>query len=66
MSLKLSEISEPFSGEVGIEEWLKKVKLVVRLQKIGKLNCIIPLLLRGNAFSAFDQFKAEDKEDENI
>ena len=40
---------------------VKKVKLVVKLHK---LNCIIPLLLRGNAFSVFDQMKVEDKEDE--
>lgn len=64
MSLKLTEILEPFSGEGDIVEWLKKVKLVVKLQKIGKLNCIVPLLLRGNAFSVYDQMKDEDKENE--
>ena len=55
---------EPFSGEGDIGEWLKKIKLVVKLQKIGKLNCIIPLLLRDDAFSVFDQMKGEDKENE--
>ena len=62
MSLKLTEILEPFSGEGDIVEWLKKVKLVVKLKKKGKLNCIVPLLLRGNAFSVYDQMKDEDKE----
>ena len=64
MSLKLTEILELFSGEGDIVEWLKKVKLVVKLQKIGKLNCIVPLLLRGNAFSVYDQMKDENKENE--
>jgi len=61
MSLKLTEILEPFTGQGDVVEWLKKVKLVVKLQKIGELNCVIPLLLRGNAFSVFDQLPEASK-----
>ena len=43
---------------------VKKLKLVVKLQKINKIALFRYCELRGNAFSVFDQMKAEDKEDE--
>jgi len=63
MSVKLSDVLEPFNGEGDIVEWLKKINLVVKLQKLGDSAAIIPLLLKGNAFAVYDQMLDGDKAD---
>ena len=41
--------------------WLKKVKLVRELQKMGDLSLIILLFLKGSAFALYEQFSDSKK-----
>ena len=49
------------SGSVEVSTWIKKVELVARLKKVGKLEDFLPLYLEGAAFAIYDQLSEEDK-----
>ena len=38
-----SDMIKPFTGEDDVMAWLKKVKLVAKLQKIADLATLLPL-----------------------
>ena len=64
MSERLVENVKAFDGSsMDVANWLKKLKLVVKLKKIGDLASVIPLFLEGPAFEVYDQMAEGDKED---
>jgi hypothetical protein len=50
-----------FDGSGDVVVWLKKVKLVGELQKMGDLSLVIPLFLEGNAFALYEQLSDNEK-----
>ena len=58
-----SDILKPFSGEGDVVAWLKKVRLVARLQHVDDVASLQPLYLVGNALALYMEMKEEDQED---
>ncbi|XP_012554735.1 uncharacterized protein LOC105843650 [Hydra vulgaris] len=50
-----------FDGSGDVVVWLKKVKLVGELQKMGDLSLIITLILEGGAFALYEQLSKNEK-----
>ena len=50
-----------FSGEGDVVVWIKKVKLVAKLQKVQDLASFIPLFLRGDALALYREMSNEDQ-----
>ena len=46
--------------------WLKKVKLVVRLQHVDDIASLLPLYLEGDALTLYMEMKEEDQKDISI
>lgn len=62
MSVKISsDMIRPFTGEGELVAWLKKVKLVAKLQKISDLASFMPLYLEGNALAIYLEMEEEDQ-----
>jgi hypothetical protein len=66
MSKVTKSMVKSTDGSDDIVMWLKKVKLVAKLQKIDDLSIFIPLYLEGAAFNVFDQLSDEQQRDANI
>ena len=64
-TVKLQDIIRSFNGEGDVVEWLKKIKLVCKMQKIENIASLIPLFLQGSAFSVYEQMDEQDKENED-
>ena len=47
------DVIPPFSGEGDVVGWIKKVKLVTKLQKVQDLASFIPLFLHGDALALY-------------
>ena len=58
-----SDILKPFSGEGDVVAWLKKVRLVVRLQHVNDVASLLPLYLEGHALALYMEMKEEDQKD---
>ena len=60
-----SDILEPFSdeGDVLVLAWLKKVRLVARLQLVDDVANLLPLYLAGHALAIYIETKEEDQKD---
>lgn len=63
MAEKVAKLIKNYDGTGDIVEWLKKLKLIIKLQKVGKLEDIIPLFLEGSAFQIYDQLPENQKSD---
>ena len=62
MSGKIShEMIKPFSGEGDVVEWLRKVRLVAKLQNIADLASLIPLYLEGDALVLYLEMKEHEQ-----
>ena len=55
------DVIPPFSGEGDVVEWIKKVKLVVKQQKVQDLVSFIPLFLHGDALALYLEMSNEDQ-----
>ena len=58
-----SDVVRPLKGEGHVLAWLKKVKLVAKLQKIDKLADFLPLYLEGDALALYLEMSDEDQAD---
>ena len=56
-----NDVIPPFSGEGDIFEWIKKVKLVAKLQKVQDFATFIPLFLHGDALALYLELSNEDQ-----
>ena len=55
------DVIPPFSGEGDIVRWIKKVKLVAKLQKVQDLANFIPIFLHGDALALYLEMRNEDQ-----
>ena len=60
-----SDILKPFSDESNVVPWLKKVRLVARLQHLDVAS-LLPLYLEGDALALYMEMKEEDQKDISI
>ncbi len=58
-----SEVIRPFSGEGDVAVWMKKVKLVAKLQGISDVTSFMPLYLEGDVLALYLEMKDEDQLD---
>ena len=63
--VKLSDVVTKYgdSASGDFAEWLEKLELVARLQKVDDLTSFLPLFLHGPAFAVYKQLKEEEKDD---
>ena len=64
MSVKLSDLIKPYqeqsvSGD--FIEWIDRLELVAKLQKIDDMKSFLPLFLAGPAFAVYQQLNEEAK-----
>ena len=62
---KMSDMIRPFTGDGDVVAWLKKVKLVARLQKVKELENFLPLFLEGDALALYLQLSENEQSDPN-
>ena len=55
------DVIPPFSGEGDVVGWIKKVKLVAKLQKVQDLASFIPLFLYEDALALYLEMSNEDQ-----
>ena len=55
------DVIPPFSGEGDVAGWIKKVKLVAKLQKVQDLVSFIPLFLHEDALALYLEMSNEDQ-----
>ena len=58
-----SNILKPFSGEGDVVAWLKKVRLVARLQHADDVASLLPFYPEGDALALYMEMKEEDRKD---
>ena len=54
------DVIPSFSGEDDVVRWIKKVKLVAKLQKVQDLASFIPIFLHGDALALYLEMSNED------
>ena len=57
----MAKIIEKFDKSGNVVIWLKKVKLVGRIQKMGDLSLVTQLFLEGSAFALYEQLSDDKK-----
>jgi hypothetical protein len=63
VSLKCSDLINQYDGGCDFIEWVKKLELVAKLQKIGDLEDFLPLFLSGGAFAVYEGLDDQEKQD---
>ena len=58
-----SDIIKPFSGEGDVVAWLKKVRLVARLQKVDNVASLIPLYLEVDPLALYMEMEETSQRD---
>lgn len=53
-STRFSDLIKQYDGSGYFSEWLKKLELVCKLQKVNVFSTVIPLFLSGGAFAVYD------------
>ena len=64
MSVKVSDLIRPYEDQAvsgDFTEWLEKLELVAKLQKVGEKKSFLPLFLVGPAFAVYQQLSDEVK-----
>ncbi|CAE1293201.1 CNBP [Acanthosepion pharaonis] len=56
-----SDIIKPFSGQGDVVAWLKKVRLMARLQQVDDVASLLPLYLEGDALALYMEMEEEDQ-----
>ena len=56
-----SDIIKPFSGEGDVVAWLKKVRLVAKLQQVDDVASLLPLYLEGGALALYMEMEDDDQ-----
>lgn len=52
--VRFSDLIKQYNGEGDFSEWLKKLELVCKLQKVKELQTVLPLFLSEGAFAVYD------------
>ena len=61
VSIKCSEVIQPYNDDADCAEWLRKVELVAKLQSIDDLEKFVPLFLTGGAFAVYVSLSEDQK-----
>lgn len=61
MSIRFGDIIEKFNGTGNFAQWLDKVEMVAKLQKVAELESFVPLFLCGTAFDCYKAIGENDK-----
>ena len=56
-----SDIIKPFSGGGDVVAWLKKVRLVAKLQQVDDVASLLPLYLEGDALALYMEMEEDDQ-----
>ena len=56
-----SDITKPFSSEGGVVAWLKKLRLVVKLQLVDDVASLLPLYLEGDALALYMEMEEDNQ-----
>ena len=65
MSVKFSDIISQYDGSSDFIEWVDKIELVAKLQKVSNLENFIPLFLTGSAYNVYKSISESDRKDYN-
>ena len=60
-SVKMTDIIKPFVGVGDVVSWIKKVKLVAKLQNVKQLENFMPLYLEGDALALYLQLSEQEQ-----
>lgn len=60
---RFADVITQFDGSSDFAEWVKKLELVAKLQKVNELENFLPLYLVGKAFAVYDSLSDNDKSD---
>jgi hypothetical protein len=60
-SAKFSDLIKQYDGSGDFCEWLKKLELVCKLQKVKDLETVLPLFLSDGAFAVYDGLTEDSK-----
>ena len=63
VTVKCTDLIRQYDGTGDFTEWLQKLELVAKLQKIDKLEQFLPLFLSGGAFAVYQGLSQANKED---
>jgi hypothetical protein len=66
VSLKCADIIKQYDGEGDFSEWISKLELVCKLQKISELENFLPLFLSGGAFAVYESLEETVKSDYSL
>ena len=58
-----SDVIKPFFGEGDVVAWLKKVRLVARLQNVDDVASLLPLYLEGDALALYMEMEEASQRD---
>jgi hypothetical protein len=61
MSFKFTDIIPQYDGSGDFSEWVRKLELVAKLQKVSELEDFLPLFLYGGAFSVYQNLNEKIK-----
>ena len=56
-----NNIIKPFSGEGDVEAWLKKVRLVAKLQQVDNVASLLPFYLEGDALALYMEMDEDNQ-----
>ena len=59
-----SDIIKPFSGRGDVLAWLKKVRLVAKLEQLDNVASVLALYLDGDTLAVYMEIEEEEEEEE--
>lgn len=59
----ISDVIKPFFGQGDVVVWLKKVRLVARLQQVDDVASLLPLYLEGDVLALYMEMEEKDQRD---
>jgi len=63
LTVKFADVIHQYDGQGEFAEWLERLEHVASLQAVADRARILPLFLTGGAFSVYQTFVEEDKND---
>lgn len=63
VTVKFTDIIKMYDGEGDFLEWLRKLQLVAKMQKVTDLTSFLPLFLSGGAFAVYEGLDEKVKSD---
>ena len=63
MSIRFGDLIGKYDGTGDFAQWLDKVEMVAKLQKVKELHTFVPLFLCNSAFDCYKSMSGNDKDD---